>query len=1429
MHDEILARIARVGAMHAGNRPTLPPDLPTPGSGSPPTSPGKPIKHSSFLGALLGAVAGALVAAAVAAVAVALVGVTGGLAIAVVGGLAVLGAGSLISAVSGRVSAMVDSASPPAGNVDSGSPNVSVEGSPVSRAEVDVVICTKHNGPQLIAQGSETVFVNGHPAARIGDKTVCGATIKDGASTVFFGSGQATVLEIQDEFSGWQKALLIAVEFLVPPTRGLFRGLGKLFFRGPKAVMKGLGAGALWAGKRLRQKTRCATRAFKANKGRARVTQAAKAFKKDPVYIASGGVIESRIDLELGQTIPLVFERTYRTASSHAGLVGHGWQDSWSEVATVSQNEGDTHVTITLAQGYDIDFTFGLGATVVYCAEYPEFKLVKRHNGFHLWHRDSQTWRAFTVKQGDQLLLSAITDNHQNRIDFLRDPKGYLRKIQHSDGIELLLVWQGEFLRQVQRIDGGQKTVLAEYRQDEQGRLVEADAAHAYHLFYEYDNHNRLTRWHDNDKTWARYEYDHQGRCVYTTCADGYLTAKFEYLSDRVVMTDGLGQRSEYGFNDLYLMAWEKSPLGHVTRYEYDDVGNLLREISPAGRVVEFAYLDDTGLVSTFTDGSGHQWQYAYDDHERLIGITDPLGRNWAWQYDSKGNPQSLTGPDNSEVRFAWNRYGLLTEVSDQNGQVQASLFYDHRQRLLSATDAESRTQQLRYDQQDRLATWTRPDGSTYRLGYRRASWKLPEQLLRPDDKQELRQYDKHNNLLNYTDGNGAMWRQTYGAFDLLTSRTDAAGRTWQYEYDKDSQQLVYVIAPDGNRWQWWLDADARVIRERDMAGTETHYGYDEDGHCITVRNGEGETRHFLYNGRGLLIKEATQDDTLHYRYDAAGRLTEVTSATSHIQLSYDERDRVVEEYNSGSVIRRQYQGASHTVTRSLYWEGEEESAALTSTFCYSATGELRQVQLPDGAELTLAHDAAGRESIRQSNGGFTQQREYDTMGWLTREMSGQTVDGHLQPVQTREYLYDGAGNLTGTRRNREAAGYQLDASGRVLSVLSGGAGRTVNTEEQYCYTRSGLPQDTTRLTEWQAGRLTQQDNTHYQYDKAGRLIRKQVVQPGYRPQVWHYRWDSRNQLRVVDTPSGERWFYRYDPFGRRIGKHCEQTQDELRYLWDGDQIAEVRHHRNDQLISRRHWVHNGWELLVQQRQNTDCSWETDFVTSGHNGEPQAIFNQQGELRWQASRTSLWGQRYTDNTESLDPGLAFAGQYRDAESSLCYNRFRYYDPSGGCYISPDPISILGGENNYGYTHNPIGWIDPFGLSSCVLGRNMGARTGDGMANHHLIPEELMKDPKLKENIFNRLKKIGWDGDGASNGTFLPGSQDLSSKLGLPGHWSSHSQYTAEIRAKLSALSKQAGRLSDTSLALKVKEIQDWARAGLDKNIFKVDPVTGRLL
>ncbi|MDE1488278.1 RHS repeat-associated core domain-containing protein [Xenorhabdus bovienii] len=68
-----------------------------------------------------------------------------------------------------------------------------------------------------------------------------------------------------------------------------------------------------------------------------------------------------------------------------------------------------------------------------------------------------------------------------------------------------------------------------------------------------------------------------------------------------------------------------------------------------------------------------------------------------------------------------------------------------------------------------------------------------------------------------------------------------------------------------------------------------------------------------------------------------------------------------------------------------------------------------------------------------------------------------------------------------------------------------------------------------------------------------------------------------------------------------------------------------------------------------------------------------------------------------ENAE-FDPGLKYAGQWLDEESRLVYNRFRYYSTVVGCYLTPDPLGLPGGENLYAYVPNPKGWIDSLGLS-----------------------------------------------------------------------------------------------------------------------------------
>ena len=58
----------------------------------------------------------------------------------------------------------------------------------------------------------------------------------------------------------------------------------------------------------------------------------------------------------------------------------------------------------------------------------------------------------------------------------------------------------------------------------------------------------------------------------------------------------------------------------------------------------------------------------------------------------------------------------------------------------------------------------------------------------------------------------------------------------------------------------------------------------------------------------------------------------------------------------------------------------------------------------------------------------------------------------------------------------------------------------------------------------------------------------------------------------------------------------------------------------------------------------------------------------------------------------------YQGQYEDAETGLYYNRFRYYDPNTGSYISQDPIGLMGKNPTLqGYVGNTNNWVDPLGL------------------------------------------------------------------------------------------------------------------------------------
>ncbi|MDC9616406.1 RHS domain-containing protein, partial [Xenorhabdus khoisanae] len=293
-------------------------------------------------------------------------------------------------------------------------------------------------------------------------------------------------------------------------------------------------------------------------------------------------------------------------------------------------------------------------------------------------------------------------------------------------------------------------------------------------------------------------------------------------------------------------------------------------------------------------------------------------------------------------------------------------------------------------------------------------------------------------------------------------------------------------------------------------------------------------------------------------------------------------------------------------------------------------------------------------------------------------------------------------------------------------------------------------------------------DNVTYRYDDNGRQVEKTEHRDGFRPQVWRYRWDTQNQLTHCETPDGSRWHYRYDAFGRRIRKlkvhdgklaaanlqrwldgkpDLTAKPDTIMgydYLWSGDQLVEETPLYADGTPAYELstcWLYQPGALIPSARYEKG---KLHYIVSDHQGTPREILSESGKLVW-ASRLTTWGKAeriplLTSNDEDyhVSCNLRFAGQYEDKESGLYYNRFRYYDCDVSLYLTSDPIGLVGGFNPYGYVHNPVGWVDPFGLAPCSPWLQHHENQGGHPLSRHVYSNVSQQIGLTDQDLLNRL-------------------------------------------------------------------------------------------
>jgi RHS repeat-associated protein len=1169
--------------------------------------------------------------------------------------------------------------------------------------------------------GAEKTTINGRAAARCGDLGIgfwCGGyfpmyEILLGSSSVWIEGARAARMGVDLTFHCLMSRLPgpkdsptvgVPLGFMISASDNVIIGgfplpslLSLLMGLGGKLITKGLGKlvkAARNAAKRSAREAgeEAGERAGKEGPRRpadSRAEQGRTTECGDPVDIASGRNFSSQTDFELPGRIPIEFTRIYDTSAvEYEGPLGWGWMHPY-----------DTHLWVDDSQEMVIlrnkeSLPIGFNPVAVGEKDFNplERKWLERLDDkvYVVRGRDRVRYKFAPIKAHDSeldgkseataLRLIEIEDRNGNRID-LSYEKGRLRSLKDGAGTRLnfsyITLENGAYrLIEVSRALDEESTRtarLVNFTYDAEGCLVNATDRGLVPWRYAYDDRLLIRKTNRNGLSF-HFAYRGKGkdaRCVHAWGDDGIYERRLDYDLEgrKTVVENSLGAKTTYYFNEFdlpvkiidalggekrcryssngELLSWTDE-IGRTTKYEYNAQGDCISITHPDGATRRFYYTGDS-LPQKLIDEAGAESQHEYDQYGNITVTIDALGNRYEYSYNAFGDLEKVVDPLGGEMKLKWNECGQIIELITPLGSM-TRYGYDEQGRLVWISDPLGYTKRYAYDALDRVVQAERPDGT----------------------KQHY-EYDPEGNLTNFLDANGTETRFRYVDHNKLGKRIDALGYTRRLIYDTEAN-LVEVRNERGEAYRFTYDALDRVSREVGFDGMTWEYDYDLAGQLIKRIDPAGRVTSFIRDLRGQVIERTRPDGTaINFSYDSLGRLMEADTPGSELGFKYDALGRVIWESQNGQVIEHEYDALGRRIKR-------RSPLGQMVEFDYDADSQLSYLQTPRGS-LEFEYDKAGQITKRRMPGELEESFYYDRCGRVIE----QSLYKPTHTLFLRGYKYDSEGNLIELSDSKKGTSrFAYDPVERLREVT-----QPERKIERFAYDSTGnlLQRREREFRYGQPDRLTNTDDTTLIYDEVGNLIEKRST-----GSVISYSYDPDNRLIMVESREGGRIQFTYDALGRRIAK---KTKDgETGFVWDGDVLlAEVRDEWSNEYI------------FEPGSFAPSCRFDERGFGIYHNdhlGTPRELTDERTQFVWSASY-DVYGQIRQLHFNDVENPIRFQGQYADDEVALYYNRYRYYDPQTGRYISQDPIGLAGGLNLYSYVLNPLAWIDPFGLININVG------------------------------------------------------------------------------------------------------------------------------
>jgi RHS repeat-associated protein len=1007
------------------------------------------------------------------------------------------------------------------------------------------------------------------------------------------------------------------------------------------------------------------------------------------VDAASGRLTLTEVDFEVRGVMPIVLERSYRSTNIWQSDVGQGWGHTFCVQLWPDEPGGLTfrgtdgrriplplpgegkpalnsleRVAISHVRPDDIVWPALAGLTAGIYAVSTEGSLTLLFDarpapGFPLRGFADRNGNLAVIESGAGGLPGRLSDPHGRQFEFARDPRGLLTKVT------------------LRSSSGGTSIVLVEYAHDEAGNLVAVrDGAGVRR--YAYDGAHRLISHRDRMGKDCLSEFDTSGRCTFTTGPGGVRRRSYDYdpASKRTTVSDSLGHATVIEYDDRERVVRTIDREGGVSIFTYDGEGRLVEATdqlghasavlfdsvgAPAGKVRADGssvaiVAGENGEVARMVTSTGAVETYERDERGRVVAVTK-IGRGRTEVgYDAAGNIERVKTPFGKDVRLAWSSdrrrvvesdaIGVLTDQElDEFGRVVsvrdafgATTEYEYHATgeiaRISHSDGTSRT--FNRDSEGRLLAWTAEDGATTRWAYDSAGRCV--EIVLPDGGIVRSEYDLENRLIAVVDAGGRRHEFSYSPEGLVADARFPDGRLLSYQHDPVGR-IVGMIHPDGTATAARRDNRGRLEATRYPDGSVKTATHDEESRWTRVELGGHEIARTL-TPEGQAVEESQGDFRFTREFGEAGQLLTVTGNDGRrVRYGYDEDGRIVEiEIADGRWVDE-------------VWElvGQARSHRLE----YDRKGHLRRWVAPSGV---------------------TETRSYDVRGRLVE----QTVAAGEQVVVQRRYAYDAVGRVIAIQDSRRGQRrFAYDVMGRLTA-----AGDSRGTR-RFSWGRSG--ERTSDVQYGSAFRVFQAGGRQYSYDERGF-----VVQRDARTGPQDLAWTPRGLLASASLPDGRDVRFEYDPHDRLITR--EASGQITRYIWNDESLWGIT--TDGQPPVAFAGIPGAHAPLEQSIGERACSVHVDQI-----GTVQELVDEHGNVVWQ-NPAGFWGEfdDHAADTTTEDCPLGFPGQIRDDLTGLYYNRYRFYDPVIGRYLTPDPVGIFGGLDPYGYVQDPVNLYDPTGLA-----------------------------------------------------------------------------------------------------------------------------------